>query len=149
MNRLRLRASGSLLSTTLFAICCAFSTSAQTPAPPPDGWVVLPVSEYAALKRAASPAEPEHVAPPVEATLSRIDYDLKIDGDLATGEARLTVDVIKNGWVRVAMPDGLVVRDAKLDGKPVNLAMNPTTDKGPGRADLLLSKTGRSVLTLQ
>ena len=101
-----------------------------------------------ALKRAASPAEPEPVAPPVEATLSRIDYDLKVDGDLATGEARLTVDVIKNGWVRIAMPDGLMVRDAKLDGRPVNLAMN-TTDKGPGRADLLLSKTGRSVLTMQ
>ncbi|HYK22090.1 MAG TPA: hypothetical protein VEV42_15230, partial [Pyrinomonadaceae bacterium] len=57
-------------------------------------------------------------------------------------------DVIKNGWVRVAMPDGLIVRDAQLDGRPVNLVMNPT-DKGPGRADLLLSKTGRSVLTLK
>src|ERR1041384_4684178 len=137
-----------VLSTTLFVICCAVSTSAQTGSPPPDGWVVLPVSEYAALKHAASPTEPEPVAPPVEATLSRIDYDLKVDADLATGEARLTVDVIKNGWVRVAMPDGLIVRDAKLDGHSVNLAMNPTS-QGPGRADLLLSKTGRSVLTLQ
>ena len=144
MYRLPLRAS---LSTALFIICCAVSASAQS-GPPPDGWVVLPVNEYTALKRAADPKEPEPVAPPVEATLSRIDYDMKVDGDLATGEARLTVDVIKNGWVRVAMPDGLIVRDAKLDGRPVNLAMS-TTDKGPGRADLLLSKTGRSVLTLQ
>ena len=133
-----------LLATILFVVSCAASSSAQTP----DGWVVLPVSEYTALKHAASPTEPETVAPPVEATLSRIDYDLKVDGDLATGEARLTVDVIKNGWVRIAMPDGLIVRDAKLDGHPVNLAMS-TTSKGPGRADLLLSKTGRSVLTLQ
>jgi hypothetical protein len=148
MNRLRLNASRFLLATTLFVICCAVSSSAQTGAPAPDGWVVLPVSEYTALKRAASPTEPEPAAPPVEATLSRIDYDLKVDGDLATGEARLTVDVIKNGWVRIAMPDGLIVRDAKLDGHPVNLAMS-TTSKGPGRADLLLSKTGRSVLTLQ
>lgn len=147
MNRLRFSAS-CFLSITLFIIGCAVSGSAQTGSPPPQGWVVLPVSEYTALKRAAFPEEPEPVAPPVEATLSRIDYDLKVDGDLATGEARLTVDVIKNGWVRIAMPDGLIVRDAKLDGHPVNLAMNPTT-KGPGRADLLLSKTGRSVLTLQ
>jgi len=145
MYRLRLHASRFLLATTLFVICCAVSSSAQTAA---DGWVVLPVSEYTALKHAASPTEPEPVAPPVEATLSRIDYDLKVDGDLATGEARLTVDVIKNGWVRIAMPDGLIVRDAKLDGHPVNLVMNQTS-KGPGRADLLLSKTGRSVLTLQ
>ena len=144
MNRLRLRVSRAALA--LLSLCLfAFPTEAQST---PDGWVVLPVSEYAALKRAALPPEPEPVAPPVEATLSRIDYELKVDGDLATGEARLTVDVIKNGWVRVAMPDGLIVRDAKLDGRPVNLVMNPT-DKGPGRADLLLSKTGRSVLTMK
>jgi hypothetical protein len=129
-------------------IAAGVSSFAQTSATAADGWVVLPVSEYMTLKRAAEPNEPEPVAPPVEATLSRIDYDLKVDGDLATGEARLTVDVIKNGWVRIAMPDGLMVRDAKLDGRPVNLAMN-TTDKGPGRADLLLSKIGRSVLTMQ
>ena len=131
----------------VFLSVCS-SSSAQTGATSADGWVVLPVSEYTALKRAASPAEPEPAEPPVEATLSRIDYDLKVDGDLATGEARLTVDVIKNGWVRVAMPDGLMVRDAQLDGRPVNLVMN-TAEKGPGRADLLLSKTGRSVLTLK
>jgi len=130
----------------LLLFLCVVSSSAQTPSA--DGWVVLPVGEYTALKRAAAPAEPQPAEPPVEATLSRIDYDLKVDGDLATGEARLTVDVIKNGWVRVAMPDGLIVRDAQLDGRPVNLAMNPT-DRGPGRADLLLSKTGRSVLTLK
>ena len=137
-----------LLSATLLVIFCALSSLGQTGSAAPDGWVVLPVSDYTALKRAAFPTEPEPAAPPVEATLSRIDYDLKIDGDLATGEAKLTVDVIKNGWVRVAMPDGLIVRDAKLDGHPVNLAMS-TTDKGPGRADLLLSKIGRSVLALQ
>jgi hypothetical protein len=117
MNRLRLPASRlalALLSPIVFAV----STLAQSSATPPDGWVVLPVNEYTALKRAAAPAEPEPVEPPVEATLSRIDYELKVDGDLATGEARLTVDVIKNGWVRIAMPDGLIVRDAKLDAVP-------------------------------
>jgi hypothetical protein len=132
----------------ILLVAAGVSSFAQTATSPADGWVVLPVSEYMSLKRSASPAEPEPEAPPVEATLSRIDYNLRVEGDLATGEARLTVDVIKNGWVRIAMPDGLMVRDAKLDGRPVNLVMN-TTDKGPGRADLLLSKTGRSVLTMQ
>ena len=143
MSPLRLPA-----SLALILLACVAYVSAQTAPASPDGWVVLPVNEYVALKRAAAPAEPEPLTPPVEATLTRIDYVLKVDGDLATGEAQLTVDVIKNGWVRVAMPDGLIVRDAKLDGRPVNLAMK-TTDKGPGRADLLLSKTGRSVLTMQ
>jgi hypothetical protein len=107
MNRLRLPVSRAAL-----ALVCLFVLALPTAAQTPDGWVVLPVTEYAALKRAAAPAEPEPVAPPVEATLSHIDYELKVDGDLATGEARLTVDVIKNGWVRVAMPDGLIVRGA-------------------------------------
>ena len=124
------------------------STSAQTASGPSPGWAVLPVNDYAALKRAASNPQPEPPPPPVEATLSRIDYDLKIDGDLASGEARLTVDVIKNGWVRVPLPEGLVVRDAQLDGKPVNLVTRPK-ERGPGGFDLLLSKQGRAVLTLK
>lgn len=148
MNRLRLPASRWSLALMLLVIIGLSSGFAQTAATAGDGWVVIAITEYTALKKAAYPAEPEPTAPPVEATLSRIDYNLKVDGDLATGEARLTVDVIKNGWVRVAMPDGLIVRDAQLDGRPVNLAME-TADKGPGRADLLLSKTGRSILTMK
>jgi hypothetical protein len=148
MNRLRLSASRLSVFLILLVILGATSGSAQTGSTPPGGWVVLPVSEYVALKRAAAPAEPEIAAPPIEATLSRIDYDLKIDGDLATGEARLTVDVIKDGWVSVSIPDGLMVREAQLDGRPVNLAAR-ISEKGPNGANLLLSKPGRSVLTLK
>jgi hypothetical protein len=146
MDRLRLF----VWQFVLIAIALAggVPAAAQTAVATSDGWVVLPVSEYTALKRAALPADPEPAPPPVEATLSRIDYDLKIDADLATGEARLTVDVIKNGWVRVPLPEGLVVREAQLDGKPVNLVTQPS-EKGPGRLDLLLAKTGRSVLALK
>ena len=146
MNRLRIYASRWSLTPVLI-VTLGLATSFAQSGTAADGWVVLAVSDYTALKRAASPSEPEPAAPPVEATLSRIDYNLKVNGDFASGEARLTVDVIKGGWVRVAMPDGLIVRDAQLDGRPVNLAMR-TTEKGPGRADLLLSKTGRSILTM-
>lgn len=133
----------------LLAIALTTTTSfAQTAGQNTDGWVVLPVSEYAALRHAAFPAEAESPRPTVEATLSRLDYDLKVDGDLASGEARLTIDVIRDGWVRVPLPDGLMVREAKLDGREVSL-VNHATEKGPGSAELLLSKTGRSVLTLK
>ena len=133
---------------TIITVAAGVPVSAQTGPATPDGWVVLQVSEYTALKRAASPTEPEDAPPPVEATLTRIDYNLKIDGDLASGEARLTIDVIKNGWVRVPLPAGLMVRDAQLDGRAVNLVTQPA-QQGPGRVDLLLSKTGRSLLTLK
>src|SRR5689334_9930069 len=50
----------------LLLFLCVVSSSAQTPST--DGWVVLPVGEYTALKRAAAPAEPQPAEPPVEAT---------------------------------------------------------------------------------
>ncbi len=136
------------LCLTLLVVFAAVAGQAQNTGSTTDGWVVLPVGEYTTLRRAAFPADAEPLPPPIEATLSRIDYDLKVDGDLATGEARLTVDVIKDGWVRLAMPDGLMVREANLDGRPVTLVARPK-EKGPGGVDLLLSRTGRSVLTLK
>lgn len=136
------------LVTVLFVFAGGTISHAQSTAVIPDGWVVLPVEEYRALRRAAFPLDTEPAPPPVEATLTRIDYDLKVDGDLASGEARLTVDVIRDGWVRLAMPRGLMVREASLDGRQVTLVA-PSTERGPGGGHLLLSKTGRSVLTLK
>ena len=135
------------LVTVLFVFAGGTVSQAQTTAVIPDGWVVLPVDEYRALRRAAFPLDTEPAPPPVEATLTRIDYDLKVDGDLASGEARLTVDVIRDGWVKLAMPRGLMVREASLDGRQVTLVA-PSTERGHA-GELLLSKTGRSVLTLK
>ena len=137
-----------LLFVLIFLTITTPTSLAQTTAVATDGWVVLPVEEYRALRRAAFPLDSDPAPPPVEATLSRIDYDLKVEGDLASGEARLTVDVIQNGWVRLAMPKGLMVREASLDGRQVTLVA-PSADKGDGAGELLLSKTGRSVLTLK
>ena len=145
------RAGRSIIRTLWAALIIAFGTAtvlAQTAGSNPEGWVVLPVAEYAALRHAALPPDADPVPPPVEATLSRIDYDLKVDGDLASGEARLTVDVIKEGWVRLALPAGLIIREATLDGRQVTLVTHPT-EKGPGAGELLLSKTGRAVLILK
>jgi hypothetical protein len=141
----------SLVSKNIcLALVLVFATGlclAQTPAAG-NGWVVLPINEYQALRQAAFPADAEPVQPPVEATLTRIDYDLKVEGDLASGEARLTIDVIKNGWVRLRMPEGLMVREAQLDGQQVTLVTRPQ-ERGSGGNELLLSRTGRSVLTLK
>jgi hypothetical protein len=136
-----------MFGLTFLVIFAAAAGRAQSTAAT-DGWVVLPVGEYTALRHAAFPLDAEPAPPPIEATLSRIDYDLKVDGDLASGEVRLTVDVIKDGWVRLALPDGLMVREAELDGRQVTLLTRPN-EKGPGGAELLLSKTGRAILTLK
>ena len=89
------------------------------------GWVVISVPDYHALRVKAYPAEREPEPPPVDAALTRVEYDLRVDSDLASGRATLTVDVLKNGWVRVPLPAGLFVREAKLDGKALSLAPRP------------------------
>src|SRR5262247_3847995 len=76
---------------------------AQTTAPP-EGWVVLPLDEYKALREKAQPQPSPPAPPPVDATLTRVDYDLRVDGDAVTGRARLTIDVLRDVWTRVQMP---------------------------------------------
>ena len=136
-----------LLSLSLLPFMFAFTALAQegSTAPAP-GWVVIPVDEYQQLRTRAYPADRPPEPPPVEVTLTRVDYDLHINGDLATGRATLTVDVIKDGWVRVAIPSGLLVREARLDGKP--LALVPDQSKGGHQLSAVLAHPGRALLLL-
>ena len=148
------RRSPKRLSVFLLLICLShglFSGSgplfAQESAHSP-GWVVISVPDYRALRVRAFPAEREPEPPPVDATLSRVDYDLRVDSDVASGHATLTVDVLKNGWVRVPIPSGLFVREAKLDGRPLSLA-SLSASKESNQLSALLSHTGRAVITLE
>jgi hypothetical protein len=125
---------------------CASRSSAETPSHAP-GWVVISIGDYRSLHAKAYPPEREPEAPPVDATLTRVDYDLRIAGDLAAGRASLTVDVLKDGWVRVPIPAGLLVREAKLDGKLVSLVPG-AAGKASNQLSALLSRPGRSVLLL-
>src|SRR6187549_1777907 len=124
----------------LCALAGPVGAMAQTTAPP-EGWVVLPVDEYRALRDKAQPPPPPPLAPPVEATLTRVDYDLHIDGDTVAGRAVLTIDVLRDGWTKVQIPAGLMVRDARIDGQPVSLVEGPPPY-------VLLSRSGRVVLAL-
>jgi hypothetical protein len=107
------------------------------------------VDEYRVLRAKAYPVEHDPEPPPTDATLTRVDYDLHIAGDLAAGRARLTVDVLKDGWVRVPVPAGLLVREARLDGKPVSLVPGAQGQgKGGNHLSALLSHAGRFELLL-
>ena len=112
------------------------------------GWVVIPVDEYRVLRAKAYPVEHDPEPPPLDATLTRVDYDLHVAGDLAAGRAKLTVDVLKDGWVRVPVPAGLLVREARLDGKLVSLVPG-APGKGGGHLSALLSHAGRYELVLE
>jgi len=129
-----------LACVAAFVLGAASSGQAQDAARA-EGWVVIPVDDYRALRLKAFPPERAPAPPPLDAALTRVEYDLRVNGDSATGEARLTVDVMKEGWVRVDIPNGLLVRAARLDGKPVSLIDEPAPH-------VLLAKTGRALLSL-
>ena len=107
---------------------------------PPEGWVVLPVDEYRTLRDRSIPAPPSPSSA-VDATLTRVDYDLRVEAESVTGRASLTIDVLRDGWVKVPIPAGLMARDARLDGQPVSLVEGTPPY-------VLLPRSGRSVVTL-
>jgi hypothetical protein len=132
------------------SLCWGAAAPAQEkPAEPSRaaGWVVIPVAEYRVLRAKAYPVDHDPEPPPLDATLTRVDYDLRVAGDLAAGRASLTVDVLQDGWVRVPVPAGLLVREARLDGKAVSLVPG-APGKGGTHLAALLSHAGRSVLQL-
>ena len=136
------------LASVLLSSAVAQAQEKPSEAPHTAGWVVISVDEYKVLRAKAYPVEHDPEPPPLDATLTRVDYDLQITGELAEGHANLTVDVLKDGWVRVPVPSGLLVREARLDGKLVSLVPSPA-GKGGGHVSALLSHAGRSVLTLE
>jgi hypothetical protein len=128
------------LVMSVSAIGLATSALAQQPAEP-DGWVVIPVDDYRALRLKAFPPDRPPDPPPVDATITRVDYELRADSESVSGEASLIVDVFKEGWVRVDVPSGLLVRAARVDGTAVSLIDTPSPH-------VLLSKPGRYAVSL-
>ena len=121
LRRNTLRSSLLILLGSLLAASLSLAQEKGQASTHAAGWVVLPINEYRVLRAKAYPTEPVPAPPPLDATLTRVEYDLHVLGDLATGTAKLTVDVLKDGWVRVPVPAGLLVRDAQLDGKALSL----------------------------
>jgi hypothetical protein len=110
-----------------------------------SGWVAISVADYESLRAKAHPVEPSPANAGISAALTRIDYDLHVEGNFAKGQANLTIDVIKDGWVRIPIPSDLVVWEAKLDGKRVSLIAN---DNYAGAKSAVFFHQGRAVLAL-
>lgn len=134
---------------TAFVVSALMASAAAPvlaqPVPSPDGWVILSVDEYRTLRQRAVPQPPAPATTGPAAVLTRVDYDLRVDGESASGLARLTIDVLRDGWTTVAIPPGLMARDARVDGRPVTLVRGSATGKEP---QVLLSRVGRSIVTL-
>ena len=120
----------------------AVAPAKASPPATPDGWVVIPVDDYRALRARAYPVDPAPAPPPIDVAIARLDYDVEVRADAVAGTASLTVDVLADSWVRIGVPDDLLIGDARVDGRPVAIVEQPMRH-------VLLSRRGRSVLTLQ
>lgn len=141
----------SLVSAAAIVSVAPGATFAQSPPPAAaassaDGWVVLTVPDYLALRDKANPRGPDPVRPPARATITETAYTLAAGDGLALGTAELTIDVLEDGWVEVPIPQGLVVRAARLGGRPLPLA-DLAGRGGTGRR-ILLSRKGRTQVSL-
>ena len=123
-----------------WTVCGTMAALAQTSSP--EGWVVLSIDEYRSLRDRSLGSGPPPAAAPIDGTLSRVDYDLRIEGESIAGRALLTIDVLREGWARIPIPPGLMVSDARMDGQPVALV-----EGAPPY--LLLTRSGRAIVSLE
>jgi hypothetical protein len=147
-----------ILCAALLAAAHAATASAQpAPAPLPagDGWVALTIADYLKLRDQANPRPAPPPPPPARATVSETAYELIAGEGLATGTAELAIDVLDDGWVEVPLPASLFVRAARLGGRPLPITdgrqaagASPGVSLGSGTRRILLSRRGRSLVTL-
>src|SRR5258708_40022411 len=100
----------------LMMVVCVARVSASQDAPRADGWVVLGIDEYRALRARAFPSTPDPAPPPVDATLTRVDYDLRVvagGGEPGTGPAPRWGRVRKPGPARAPVRARTLGRDAR------------------------------------
>ena len=148
-----------ILCAAVLAAAHAATAGAQpAPAPLPagDGWVALTIADYLKLRDQANPRPAPPPPPPARATVSETAYELTAGDGLATGTAELAIDVLDDGWVEVPLPASLFVRAARLGGRPLAIAdgrhggaaRRQDRGRGSGTRRILLSRKGRSLVTL-
>ena len=111
------------------------------------GQVRMPLDTFRELEELARRPLDREPSPPVDATVSRADLELRVPeqaGRPAEVKASVTVHVLSGAWVVARLlPAGTSVRSATLDGEPVALATRDgyliwsTRQKGTHRLDLV------------
>jgi len=130
------------------SLLCSYSFRLPAPLDRPlliAGLGRLPVDEYRTLHARAYPSSAIRAASG-GSTLTRVDYDLRIDGELASGRAILTVDVLKDGWARVRCPR--VCSFVRRGWTATGFSSSRRRRQAAGQLSALLSHSGRAVLLL-
>src|SRR6476659_5866227 len=73
----RRRTMGRFMAGVMVVVCAAHAVAAQD-AGRTDGWVVMGIDEYRALRARSFPSAPDPAPPPLDAAPTRVDYDLRV-----------------------------------------------------------------------
>ena len=150
-----------ILCAAVLAAAHAVTAGAQpAPAPLPagDGWVALTIADYLKLRDQANPRPAPPPPPPARATVSETAYDLIAGDGLATGtptrHRRPRRRLGRRAPARVAVrAGGPPRRPAPADhrrpaGSRCLAGHSPGSGPGSGTRRILLSRRGRSLVTL-
>src|SRR5258706_12839874 len=106
------RAAWIAAAIVIWTICGARPGFAQGP---PEGWVVLSIDEYQSLRSRSLGIPAPGTPAPIDAKLSRVDYDLRLDGESIAGRALLTIDLLRDGRAKIPIPPGRVGGGAQIE----------------------------------
>ncbi len=109
--------------------------------------VFLPYSEFQKLWNAAKEKSvlPQPPGPPVDAVITEADNEAIVHKDVVTVSARLSIELLKKGWLQVPLRlNDVAVRSATIDGKPARVQPSPG-----GGYQLLVEQTAEGPRTIE
>jgi hypothetical protein len=147
------------MKTVLTFLTLIAAVSAQTFPPPAAGNVTLPIDEYNKLLELASKPVKKPSAPPVPYVIKSADVKIDVSGDSAKVTMQLEGEVFATRATRVPLVNGLIVFDARQQGKELPLEQEAGAHlailDGPGPFAVTLTggmpvsvETGRAVVKL-
>ncbi len=121
-------------------------------------WVYLPYDEFQRLWKLANPDNVIEPTPGTPAAIADVQYEGRLDGELARFAGRLVLYTFQDKWVRVPLPLGAVALErVELDGQPATLeekaeggtrnAERPKPE--PGGLAIYVEKAGMHVLDIR
>ena len=108
--------------------------------------VFLPHAEFQKLWEAAhAKAAPVEQAPPVDAIITEIDNVASIEQDVVQVSATLTIELLKQGWLRVPLQlNEVALQSATIDGAPARVTPAPN-----GGYQLLIRHADKQAKSIQ
>ncbi len=110
-----------ILVALLAALLTCIPLARAEEAPKSQGKVTLPLAEFLKLTEPA-PSPAGKPPAPVAFSLARGQYGFRVQGDWARVQADLAIRILGGGFHEIPLlPTGVIVQEARLDGKPVSV----------------------------